>query len=198
VGAIVWESIHRLGSPAIVRPIPVLIAALLGVIVNGLSALAFHNRGADVNVRAAFVHLLGDAAASAGVAIAALGILLFGWTWLDPVCGLIISAAVLFSARSLFKESLDLALDAVPVHIEPERVRGYLENLPGVKGVHDLHIWAMSTTEVALTAHLIVSLDAIPRTFLREVMTELHDRFRIEHATLQLEANDPCAMAEHC
>jgi cobalt-zinc-cadmium efflux system protein len=197
VGGVAWEAILRLRAPGPVHGEVVLWVAALGVVTNGLSALLFlKGRKHDANLRGAFLHLLADAAVSLGVVLTAGLMLVTGWAWLDPAMSLVVSGTILVSAWSLLRESLNLALDAVPDHIDPEKVRAYLATLPSVTEVHDLHIWAMSTTETALTAHLV--MPSCAAHFLGTVCKELHQRFRIEHATLQVEPMDapaPCRQA---
>jgi len=199
VGGVAWEAILRLGDPHPVHGKLVLGIAAVGVFTNGLSALMFlAKRKSDANMRGAFLHLAADAGISLGVALTGALLWMTGWLWLDPVVSLIVSATVLLSAWSLLRESLELALDAVPDHIDPEAVRRYLAELPGVTEVHDLHIWAMSTTETALTAHLVMPVNAGAAHFLGSVCKELHQRFRIDHPTLQFEpadAPDRCRQA---
>ncbi|WXB16218.1 cation diffusion facilitator family transporter [Pendulispora albinea] len=198
-GAIVWESIGRLRNPGPVEGGLVAIVAAAGVLVNGASALfLMKGKKHDVNVHAAFIHLAADAAVSAGVVVTGILLSLTGYNLLDPVVSLVLSFIILASTWSLLRRSLDLALDAVPEQIDPGQVRGYLGGLPGVREVHDLHIWAMSSTETALTAHLVTA-DGSPSSpgFLRDVCHELHQRFHIEHATLQVEPHEtgaPCPL----
>lgn len=196
IGGIGWEAIHRLMHPQIVGGLTVAAVAGVGVLVNGVTAsLFFRSRGEDLNVRGAFLHMMGDAAVSAGVVLAGLGILWTGWTWLDPVASLLVASAILVGTWGLLRESVALAMDAVPRGIDPDEVRAYLEGLPEVAAAHDLHIWAMSTTEPALTAHLICpqgSTDA----FLGRTRAGLHDRFGIEHTILQVERGDQEACAQ--
>ncbi|WP_394836067.1 cation diffusion facilitator family transporter [Pendulispora rubella] len=195
-GAIVWESIGRLRTPGTIDGGLVAIVAAVGVLVNGASALfLMKGKKRDVNVQAAFIHLVADAAVSAGVVITGILIRFTGQSVLDPVVSIVLSLVILASTWQLLRRSLDLALDAVPEQIDPGQVRGYLGGLPGVRGVHDLHIWAMSSTETALTAHLVTVDGASSPGFLRDVCSELHTRFHIGHATLQVEAHDakvPC------
>jgi cobalt-zinc-cadmium efflux system protein len=200
IGGVAWESLRRLSSPEPVAGLTVLVIALMGVAVNGGSALLFFaGRKSDMNVRGAFFHLAADAAMSLGVVVAgALMLLKKDWTWLDPTLGLLLSLVILASVWSLLRDSMNLALDAVPEGIDPDAVRSYLAGLPGVCEVHDLHIWAMSTTETALTAHLIMPGDSCHPKFLHDVGEELHEHFHIEHATLQVEspgAPSPCRLA---
>ncbi|MCL2723822.1 MAG: cation diffusion facilitator family transporter [Polyangiaceae bacterium] len=198
VGAVAAEAIGRLGSAA---PVPggiIMAIAAAGVIINGGSALLFvGERKRDVNVRGAFMHLMADAAVSLGVVVAGGLIVLTGKAWIDPLVSLIVSVVIVVTTWSLLRESLDLVLDAVPEGIDPERVRTYLCGLEGVCEVHDLHIWAMSTTETALTAHLVMK-DGAPPAFLRDASRHLSDDFSISHVTLQVEPHDapePCAHA---
>ncbi|MCL2777871.1 MAG: cation diffusion facilitator family transporter [Polyangiaceae bacterium] len=198
VGAVAAEAIGRIGSATHVPGGIITAIAAAGVIVNGGSAMLFlAGRKRDANVRGAFMHLAADAAVSLGVVVAGGLIVLTGMTWIDPVVSLGVSAVVVVTTWSLLRESLDLALDAVPESIDPERVREYLGSLEGVREVHDLHIWAMSTTETALTAHLVMN-DSTPPAFLRDASRHLADHFDIAHSTLQVEphnAGEPCAHA---
>jgi len=200
-GAVSWESIRRLQSPAAVDAHTVVLVALAGTVVNGLSAaLFFRGRQHDLNVRGAFLHLVGDAAVGLGVVAASLVIGWTGWWWIDPAVGIGVSLLILVSAGSLLRQSLDLALDAVPAGIDIDAVRAYLEALPRVVEVHDLHVWAMSTTEAALTAHLVMPAAGCEPSFLAGTCSELQHRFGIEHATLQVDpddAPDPCRLAAH-
>jgi len=198
-GGVMWESIRRLATPQSIDVGTVVLVALLGAVVNGASAaLFFKGRGSDLNVRAAFVHLVGDAAISLGVVGASLLIRATGWLWADPATAIIVSLLILASTGSLLRRSMDLVLDAVPERIDIDAVRAFLEQRPQVRQVHDLHVWAMSTTETALTAHLVMPASAMQPTFLSGTCKELHDRFGIEHATLQVDpddAPDPCVLA---
>jgi cobalt-zinc-cadmium efflux system protein len=190
VGAVAWEAIMRLRHPQAPQPTIMMIIAATGIVVNGGAAALFtHASERDVNVRSAFLHLLTDAIISAGVVLAGAIIFFTGATWVDPVTSLAVCVSVVIGVRTLLRESLDLALDTVPPHIRPEDVRKYLEALPGVARVHDLHIWPMSTTHVALTAHLVMP-ESHDCDFLHRVAHELHDKFEIDHATLQVEPSD--------
>ena len=190
VGALGWEAIRRLGEGSHPQGGLVVATAAIGVVINAGSALLFMRaRKSDANVRGAFLHLVADAAVSAGVVVAGLVIVLTGWQWVDPVASLIVSAAIAAGTWSLLREALNLALDAVPEGIDTEEVNAYLAALPNVCAVHDLHIWAMSTTENALTAHLVVT-DTFPVEVLRSTEHALEDRFGIHHVTLQVEPTD--------
>ena len=198
-GGVVWESIRRLRAPEAVDTHTVIYVALGGVVVNAVSAsLFFAGRGDDLNVRAAFSHLVGDAAIALGVVGAGLVMGWTGWLWVDPMTGLVVSVLILGMTWSLLRRSLDLVLDAVPEGIDIDAVRMFLEELPRVCEVHDLHVWAMSTTETALTAHLVMPADSREPAFLSGTCAKLQDRFGIAHATLQIdleEAPDRCRLA---
>jgi len=194
VGGVAWEAIGRFRSPALPQGTTMMWVAAIGVLVNGISALLFRNRSkSDANVRGAFLHLAADAVVSAGVVAAGALLWQTGWAWVDPVTSLLVSAIVLFGTWGLLRESLHLALDGVPMQIELEAVRAFLASLPGVEGVHDLHVWAMSTTEVALTAHLVMPWADHPPAFLETLESEMEKRFGIAHVTVQL---DPPTSAE--
>jgi cobalt-zinc-cadmium efflux system protein len=199
VGAIASESIRRLGAPREIAERPVIAVAALAIVVNGASALAFAGgTKRDLNVRAAFLHLASDAGISAAVVAGALVTLRTGWLWLDPALSLAVAAAILASTWSLLRRALDLVLDAVPEGIDIDAVRVYLAALPNVRGVHDLHVWPLSTTETALTAHLVMPNNTCEPTFLSNVCDELRARFEIDHATLQVdpeEAPNECRLA---
>ena len=194
VGAIAWEAVRRFNAPTDVAARTVIWVSLLGIGINTATALMFMSgRKGDLNIRGAFLHMASDAGISAGVVIAGLAILLTGWHWIDPVVSLLISAVIIWGTWDLLRESVNLALQAVPENIEPEKVERYLEQLPGISKVHDLHIWAMSTTETALTAHLVKPDGKLDDPLLDQIQHELHDRFGIEHMTVQLE----CGNADH-
>ncbi len=187
VGAIGVEAVHRLLAPVPVREGTVILVAAVGILINGATALLFlQGRGHDINVRAQFVHMAADAGVSAGVVLAGLLILFTGWVWLDPAVSLAIGVVIVATTWGLLRESIDLAMDAVPGGVAQEAVQDYLASVPGVLEVHDLHIWGLSTTQTALTAHLVCADPSAERT-LHDVTTELRDRFGIGHATLQIE-----------
>ncbi len=188
LGGIAWEAIRRFSHPAPVAGQTVIIVAAVGVVINTATALLFlSGRKHDLNIRGAFLHMAADAAVSVGVVAAGVAILLTGKTWIDPVVSLIITAIILVGTWGLLRDSFNLAMDAVPEGIDPQAVKDYLAGLPGVTGVHDLHIWAMSTTETALTAHLVKPHAEDDDELIEKISAELHDRFSIEHTTLQWE-----------
>jgi cobalt-zinc-cadmium efflux system protein len=173
--------------------------AAIGIAVNGATAVMFmRGREHDLNIRGAFLHMAADAGVSLGVVIAGLLIMLTGWSWLDPTVSLLIAGVILWSTWGLARDSLDLALDAVPRGVDRDAVERYLRGLPGVTEVHDLHIWPMSTTETALTAHLVRPGAGLDDTLLAHACEHLAGDFGIAHATLQVEHGDaahPCRLA---
>jgi cobalt-zinc-cadmium efflux system protein len=196
-GGIAWEAINRLAMPSPVAGATLIWVALAGILVNGASAMLFaRGREHDVNIRGAFLHLAADAVVSLGVVVAGIGILYTGWLWLDPVGGLVIAGVIVWSTWGLLRDSVALALDAVPEHIDPRAVRAYLLKLAGVTEVHDLHIWAMSTTETALTVHLVIPGGHPGDAFTAEVCKELRAHHHVHHSTIQIETGaHPCELA---
>jgi len=196
VGGITVEAVNRLREPAEVAGWTVVWVAALGILVNGGTALLFaRGRHGDLNVRGAYLHMAADAGVSLGVVVAALLIMVTGWQWLDPAISLCIAAVVLVSGWGLARDSLNLAMDAVPKGIDLPEVRDYLAGVDGVLDVHDLHVWAMSTNETALTAHL-VRPGGHDDAFLHHVCAGLSHRFGIHHATLQIEVSgETCKLA---
>ena len=191
MGAVAWEAVIRLSHPANVHGQTVIWVATAGIIINGVSALLFFSgRKGDLNVRAAFLHLAADAGISLGVVLAGLAILWTGRLWIDPIVSIAIVAIVVYGTWSLLKDSLNLALQAVPPGINAEAVRSYLAKLPGVTAVHDLHIWGMSTNETALTAHLIKPDGKLDDGLLQRACHDLDENFRIHHVTIQLECGN--------
>ncbi|KPK08728.1 MAG: cobalt transporter [Betaproteobacteria bacterium SG8_39] len=191
-GAIAWEAVGRLQLSVAVPGLPVIGVAACGVVVNAATALLFLRRQkVDLNARGAYLHMAADALVSLGVVAAGIGMLLTGWSWLDPVVSLAVVGVIFASTWGLARDSLDLALHAVPSGIDPAAVRAFLAARPGVADVHDLHIWGMSTTENALSAHLVIPDGHPGDHFLAETARELEQRFRIGHATLQIEHGDP-------
>jgi cobalt-zinc-cadmium efflux system protein len=192
VGAIAWEAVGRLSSPKAVEGKTVIWVAAAGILINAATALMFmRGRKNDLNIRGAFIHMAADAVISLGVVIIGVVILYTGWLWLDPIASLIIVALIVYGTWGLLRDSVNLALDAVPENIDEHAVESYLAGSSNCDEVHDLHIWGMSTTECALTAHLVMGRGVCDDAFLAQVSRELHDRFGIEHCTLQVEMGDP-------
>jgi cobalt-zinc-cadmium efflux system protein len=202
MGAIAIESIQRLGNPLPVNGSIVIGVATVGIFINGITALMFMSgRERDLNIKGAFWHMASDALVSLGVVLAGIAIITTGWLWFDPLVSLMIAIVIVIGTWNLLQDSVNLALDAVPQGIESLAVRTYLSELPGVVAVHDLHIWAMSTTETALTAHLVMPTGGLGDAFLTRISQELHDRFGIEHTTIQVEAGNsllPCNQRSCC
>ncbi len=205
VGAIAVEAIQRLviGVPhGAVGSDTIIIVAAAGIAINGVTAWLFaRGRKGDLNVRAAFTHMAADAVVSLGVVISGVIILFTGWTWVDPAASLVVAGLILVSTWSVLRDSLDLALDKVPGSVDAEAVRRYLAALPGVSEVHDLHIWGLSTTDIALTVHLVRPGAAMDDALLHRTCDTLRDRFGIGHATVQIEdgaSGQICALSpEH-
>jgi cobalt-zinc-cadmium efflux system protein len=188
VGAIGWEAVSRLVEPVEPAGRTIMVVAGIGVVVNTLTALFFFaGKDDDLNIRGAFLHMAADAAVSLGVVVSGALILYFGFDWIDPVISLAIAAVILLSTWGLLRDSLNLAVDAVPPGVDPEAVRQYLSRQPGVTDLHDLHIWAMSTTDTALTAHLVMDEFPASDQFLSDISDQLLHQFGIKHPTIQLE-----------
>ena len=189
MGALVWEAVHRLASPvaeATAQGATMMVVAGIGIVINTATALLFMRGGkSDLNIRGAFLHMAADALVSAGVVVAGALSLWMGWNWLDPVVSLVIAAVILVGTWNLFRQSLHLLFDGVPDSVDLVAVNQCLLALPGVTHVHDLHVWAMGTSEFALTAHLITPQGPPGDDFYRKASTELHERFDIDHVTLQ-------------
>lgn len=196
LGAVVWEAVGRLSVPVATSGPVIMLVAGIGVVINGVTAAMFMSgRHRDLNVKGAFLHMAADALVSLGVLVAGGVIYLTAWAWVDPLVALVVAALILLSGIGLLRESLDLAMDAVPRHVDAAEVRQYLRRLPGVADVHDLHIWGMSTTETALTVHLVVPEGRVDDSFLQSVSEHLMARFAIHHPTIQIEdgsSEDPC------
>ncbi len=199
IGLIAWEAIGRFGRPEPVEAGIVMAVATVGIVINLVTALLFmRGRRADLNIRAAFLHMGADAAVSAGVVIAGLAISITGWLWLDPAVSLLVAAVIGTGTWGLLRDSANLALDAVPAGVKHHEVEAYLARLPGVCEVHDLHIWGMSTTDIALTVHLIKPEVVDEDVFLANVSMEMRRRFGIQHPTVQIERGHgptPCQLA---
>jgi cobalt-zinc-cadmium efflux system protein len=189
-GGIAWEALWRIAHPVPVASGIMIGVAAVGIFVNGGTALLFASRTGDLNVKSAFLHLAGDALVTAGVVIAGVAIWLTGWLWLDPAVSLVVSAAIVIGTWGLIKSAIGLALDAVPEGVDAAAVRAHLLGVSGVIGLHDLHIWGMSTTETALTCHLVMPEGHPGDAVLNGIAQQLHQRFGIHHATIQIELAD--------
>lgn len=188
MGSLLWEAGHRLQSPAPTDGITIMIVAAVGVLVNGATALLFMSgRQSDMNIRGAFLHMAGDALVSLGVVVSGALYLWSGSTWLDPVTSMAISLIIIAGTWSLFRQSLHLLFDGVPESIVLAEVDAMLRAMPDVADVHDLHVWAMSTTDIALTAHLVMPVGHPGDAFLEQIANNLHERFHITHPTIQIE-----------
>ncbi len=193
LGAILFETLHRLYEPAPVQGMTMVVIAGIGIAINTATALLFmRGRKHDLNIRGAFLHMAADALVSAGVVIAGFAIILTGKQWIDPVTSLIIVAVIAWGTWGLLKDSVKMGMLAVPEGIEEGAVRAYLAGLPGVTALHDLHIWAMSTTESALTAHLVMPDGHDGDSFLTRIARDLAEDFQIGHVTIQIEATPHC------
>ena len=202
VGAIAWEAVGRFMEPAAPAGKTIMIVAGIGVVINTVTALFFiSGKDHDLNIRGAYLHMAADAAVSLGVVISGAMIWRYGLVWVDPVISLVIAGVIFLSTWDLMRDSLNLAVDAVPRKVDPDKVRQFLLEQPGVTGMHDLHIWAMSTTDTALTVHLVMP-DAPPEdSFLQGIAATLRDHFHIGHATIQVERGDAaagCHQSESC
>ena len=194
-GGIAWEAVHRLRAPETVAGPVVIAVAAIGVVINTLTALLFLRGQDDANVRGAFLHMAADAAVSLGVVVAGVAIALTGAPWIDPVTSLLVAAVIVAGTWGLFRESVDLALDAVPRGVDPEAITAASAAVPGVSEVHDLHVWGASTSEISLTAHLVVPDPLARDAALAAAEAVVRERFRVAHATIQIEgeaAGDAC------
>ncbi len=187
MGSLVWEAVQRLQAPQALEGVTIMVVAAIGIAVNTATALLFmRGRQSDLNIRGAFLHMAADALVSAGVVVAGGLALVFGWSWLDPVVSLLIAAVIVAGSWSLFRQSMHLLFDGVPAGVDLHAVQALLESLPGVERVHDLHVWAMGTSQTAMTAHLVMPQQPADDTFLQHATAQLHERFAIEHVTIQL------------
>jgi cobalt-zinc-cadmium efflux system protein len=194
VGAISWEAFLRLGAPEPVAGGVVVAVATIGIVINALTAWLFASGAKhDMNLRGAYLHMAADALVSFGVVLSALVMIWSGWLWLDPVVSLVIGAIIVFGTWGLLRQSVTMAMAAVPEGIDPDRVRAFLLQAPGVTGLHDLHIWPISTSETALTCHLVIPSGHPGDDFLQQRCAELARHFRISHTTIQIETD-----ARHC
>jgi cobalt-zinc-cadmium efflux system protein len=200
VGAIILEAVQRLGSSAPpVGDVTVIVVAAIGILINGFTAWLFVSGSEhDVNIRGAYLHMAADAAVSFGVVLVGFAMLTTGWNWLDPVVSLVIVAVIIWGTWGLLRDTMRLALHGVPAGISTTRVRSRLASLPGVESVHDLHIWPMSTTETALTCHLVMPGGHPGDAFISETAKMLHDEFEIRHTTLQFEVGSGIPCGSEC
>ena len=197
IGAIALEAMTRIADPQPVQTGTIMAVAAIGIVANGLTAWLFASgRKHDINIRGAFLHMAADAVVSAGVVVSGFVIMQTGWLWLDPATSLVICALILVGTWGLLRDSVTMSLDRVPGSIAPRDVEAALTAMPGVTRVHDLHIWSMSTTEVALTCHLVMPTGAPDDAFLHDASAMLHERFAIGHTTIQIERNDDDACAQ--
>lgn len=191
LGGIAWESIERLLSPQSVNGLIIIVVAAIGVGINTATALLFvKGQKHDLNIRAAYLHMAADAAISLGVVIAGVAIIVTGWLWLDPIISLFIVVVILLSTWELLRDSINLSIDAVPQGIDVSEVKEYLLNLTNISDLHDLHIWALSTTENALTVHLVTTDALIYNHLTQEIQEHLCHHFNIAHATIQIEKEE--------
>lgn len=201
LGGITWEAIGRFRSPTPVEGATVIVVAGIGVVINTLTALLFlKGQKDDLNIRGAFLHMAADAGVSLGVVIAGLFIMFKGWLWVDPVMSLLIVAVVFFATWGLLRDSMNYAMDAVPNGIDLSEVRKYLMKVDHVESIHDLHVWPLSTSEVALTVHIVVSNNKIDNDYIRSLQQYIHDHFGIEHSTIQVEtalSKNNCMLDKH-
>ena len=197
-GAIGWEAILRLREPEPVAGVTVMVVAGIGILVNGFTAMLFaRGRKDDINIEGAYLHMAADAAVSLGVVISAALIIWTGWLWLDPLTSLVICASILWGTTSLLRGSIDMSMAAAPKGTDLDAIKTFLLARPGVSGIHDLHVWPISTTETALTCHLVMPAGSTGDAFLMETAQLLKTSFRIGHTTLQVEthADNGCALA---
>lgn len=198
MGAVAWEAIMRFGKPQEVHGQTMIWTAALGILVNGASAALFYSgREGDLNLRSAFLHLASDAGISFGVLLAGVAIALGAPLWLDPLASLLITAIIIYSTWGIFRDAMRLALQGVPPGIDMLELTRWLETRPGVARVHDVHVWAMSTTQTALTAHLVKPDGRLDDELLREISTEVEQRFHIHHVTIQWERGEPGTACPH-
>jgi len=202
VVVICWEAVNRFVMPSEPVGRTIMTVAGIGVVINAVTAWLFvSGKDHDLNIRGAYLHMAADALVSLGVVASGFVIWKFGLKWFDPMSSLLIAAVIFWSTWGLLRDSLNLAIDAVPRHMDPVEVREWLSAQPGVEGLHDLHIWPTSTTETALTAHLLMSEPPRDDEFLHHLANQLENRFRISHATIQIERGNgdhPCVQSQNC
>jgi cobalt-zinc-cadmium efflux system protein len=198
IGAILFETLHRMMTPQEPQGLAMAVVAGIGIGINALTAMLFLKGQDDINIRGAYLHMAADALVSLGVVVAGLAILVTGLWWIDPLVSLVIVAVIAWGTWGLARDSLTMGMLAAPAGIDLDQVRAHLAGFPGVAAVHDLHVWPMSTTEIALTAHLVMPGRPAPDSFLREVAGSLESRFGVGHATIQVESGEnPCGQGCH-
>ena len=201
LGGITWEAIGRFNNPQLPEGLTVIIVAAVGVVINTITALLFmKGQHHDLNIRGAFLHMAADAAVSLGVVIAGILILFKGWVWIDPVVSLLIVVVVFISTWKLLRESINYMIDAVPERIDIAGIQQYLLSVETVTALHDLHVWPLSSSEVALTVHLVVDNETLNNDFIIAIQERLHDQFSIEHSTIQVESTsgtDACMLKRY-
>ena len=202
VVVISWEAINRFFTPAEPAGQTIMIVAGIGVVINAVTAWFFvSGKDHDLNIRGAYLHMAADALVSLGVVVSGFVIWKFGLKWFDPLSSLLIAVVIFWSTWGLLRDSLNLAIDAVPASLDPSEVREWLNAQAGVEGLHDLHIWPMSTTDTALTAHLLMPVPPPDDEFLHDLAHQLHEKFKISHATFQIERGNhehPCIQSQTC
>jgi len=197
LGGITWEAIGRFFVQKPVEGMTVIVVAAIGVVINTITALLFvSGQKHDLNIRGAFLHMAADAGVSFGVVVVGIIIMVTGWLFVDPLVSLLVVAVILIGTWPLLRDAMNLAIDSVPEGIDIAGIKGFLTDLENVSQIHDLHVWPMSTSEVALSVHLIIVNDSWEKDFLPELQQELHERFNIEHSTIQIERKDdePCML----
>lgn len=188
MGALCWEAIERLWSHPTTHGMTIIVVATIGILLNTATALLFMKGSKDdLNIRGAFLHMLADAAVSGGVVVSGALFLAFGWDWLDPIASILIAFVIVIGTLGLFRQSLHMLFDGVPPHIDPLAVRNHLQTIQGVAKIHDLHIWPMSTSETALTVHLVMPDGHPGDSFILEINKQIFDLFKISHTTIQIE-----------
>lgn len=201
LGGIAWEALGRFFNPKAIEGMTVIVVAAIGVVINTLTALLFvKGQKHDLNIRGAFLHMAADAGISLGVAVAGIFILVKGWSWIDPVVSLLIVTVILVGTWGLLRDSMNYAMDAVPDGIDISSLKNHLMSFDYINDIHDLHVWPLSTTEIALTVHVVVDDDSLDNSFLRNLQQDLHDHFGIEHSTIQVEtsmAENDCMLDSH-
>ncbi len=201
LGGIAWEAVGRFFNPKPVEGITIIVVAAIGVVINTLTALLFvKGQKQDLNIKGAFLHMAADAGVSLGVVVAGVVIKIKGWLWIDPAVSLMIAAVILAGTWGLLRDSMNYAMDAVPDSIDLPAVKNYLMSFNHVNRIHDLHVWPLSTTEIALTVHIVVNIDSLDNNFLLDLQQHLHDHFGIEHSTIQVETSmgkNDCMLDSH-